>query len=195
MIARKTRAREKVARQFVNDDDPRVAELAAGIVRHHTDDHWFHGLREFVELNLKFAIELRELLGKDAGFRPHLAGHIIIEVLLDGYLNEQHPGQLDRYYELVGQVNPSIVQQAVNQIAAIPTHKLANFLPLFIDEAYLYDYVDDAKVRYRLNRVLTRVKLAELPVSVLEWMPSARKRVYELAPVMLTPPPNQVENS
>lgn len=197
MIARKTRAREKNAAGFVGAGEAAessLSQLAAGIVQHHQDDHWFHGLREFVELNLEFALELRDLLGKDAGFRPHLAGHILIEVLLDGFLNEQNPGLLDVYYEKVGQVDPAIIETSVNQMAAIPTDKLESFVPLFVKEAYLYDYVDDQLVRYRLNRVLKRVKLAELPESFLDWLPDARKRVYELAPAMLTPPTRNVEN-
>ena len=192
MIARKTRAREKNALKFVagqgTGSEGSRSDIAAGIVRHHRDDHWFHGLREFVQLNLELALELRELLGKDAGFRPHLVGHILIEVLLDGYLHERNPGRLDEYYDCVRQVDPVVVQQTVNEIAVVPTDKLAEFVPLFVREAYLYDYVDDQRVRYRLNRVLKRVKLAELPESFLDWLPSARNRVYQLAPAMLTPP-------
>ena len=113
MVARKTRAREKSAAQFTDDATRDLAELAAGIVRHHRDDYWFHERREFVETNLQFAIELRELLGADAGFRPHLAGHILIEMLLDAFLTEQDPSQLDRYYELV-----KAVQEAEAKAAA-----------------------------------------------------------------------------
>ena len=56
------------------------------------------------------------------------------------------------------------------------------------------DYVDDQRVRYRINRVLKSVKLEELPESLLNWLPNARQRVYELAPVMLTPPVAKAEN-
>lgn len=195
LVARKTRVREKSAMEFIRDDNSAMAELAGGIMRHHQDDHWFHGGREFVELNLQFAIELRDLLGKDAGFRPHLAGHILIEVLLDSYLTEQDRSRLDWYYECVRQVDPVVVENSINRIAAIPTDRITRFIPLFISEAYLYDYLDDQRVRYRLNRVLKRVQLAELPTNFLDWLPDARKRVYELAPVMLTPPVGQVENT
>lgn len=194
MVARKTRAREKSAAQFTDDATRDLAELAAGIVRHHRDDYWFHERREFVETNLQFAIELRELLGADAGFRPHLAGHILIEMLLDAFLTEQDPSQLDRYYELVKAVQPAFVQDAINQMARIPTDRIESFMPRYLKEAYLYDYVDDSKTRYRLNRVLRSVKLAELPESFLEWLPTARERVYNLAPQMLTPPIASLKN-
>lgn len=197
MVARKTRAREKNAVLYMSDQQSEVAELAAGIVQHHRDDHWFHDCREFVELNLQFSIELRELLGSDAGFRPHLAGHILIEVLLDGYLQEKTDNgkaKLDQYYAMVQQVDPKIVEQVINRIAAKPTDKINWFLPKFINEAYLYDYVDDDRVHYRLNRVLKSVKLAELPDEFLDWLPHARKRVYDQAAVMLTPPDGKADN-
>ncbi|MDG2012056.1 MAG: hypothetical protein P8J33_01030 [Pirellulaceae bacterium] len=188
MVARKTRAREKFAAKFVDSAKFDLGQLAAGIVRHHQDDYWFHEKREFVETNLQFAIELRELLGADAGFRPHLAGHILIEMLLDAYLTEQDRSQLDDYYRKVESVDPSFVQKSINQMAGIPTDRIEAFLPRYLKEAYLYDYVDDQRTRYRLNRVLHSVKLAELPESFLEWLPTARERVYKLAPKMLTPP-------
>ena len=194
MVARKTRAREKLAARFTDDDDPELRHLAAGIVRHHQDDHWFHEQREFVETNLQFAMELRDLLGADAGFRPHLAGHILIEMLLDGYLTERDRWLLDDYYEKVASVDPAKVENAVNLIAAKPSDRIADFLPVFLSEGYLYDYVDDQRTQYRLNRVLKAVKLAELPEAFLSWLPTARERVYKLAPVMLTPPPPQTEN-
>ena len=194
MVARKTRAREKSAAQFTGNASHELAQLAAGIVRHHRDDYWFHERREFVETNLQFAIELRELLGADAGFRPHLAGHILIEMLLDAFLTERDRSQLDRYYDLVKAVQPVFIQNSINRMAGIPTDRIESFMPRFLKEAYLYDYVDDLKTRYRLNRVLRAVKLAELPESFLEWLPTARERVYKLAPQMLTPPSANSQN-
>lgn len=195
MVARKTRVREKLAMKFVDDNDSAMAALSQGIVQHHRDDHWFHGLREFVELNLEFSIEIRELLEKgkaeEAGFRPHLVGHIVIEMLLDGWLAEKNIRQLDEYYVRVAAVDPAIVEQGVNRIATQGTDLVVKFIPRFIEEAYLYDYVDDLRVRYRMNRVLKRVKLAALPESFVDWLPNARARVYELAPVLLDSPVNQ----
>ncbi len=195
MVARKTRVREKLANAFVADPRPEMAQLSQGIVQHHQDDHWFHSLPTFVQLNLQLSIELRDLLGSDAGFRPHLVGHVLIEVLMDGYLHSNNPGQLDRYYELVKSVDAEMLQNMINQIAKTPTDNVVPFLPKFITEAYLYDYIDDQRVHYRLNRVLNRVKLSSLPDSFLDWLPSARQRVYDLAPVLLTPPKVAADNS
>jgi hypothetical protein len=188
MIARKTRVRSRSAMPFASDNLPVSAELARGILRHHRDDHWFHNNRGFVELNLRFSVELRDLLGADAGFRPHLAGHIVIEILLDSYLAEQNIQRLDRFYELVSLVDPARVQSVVNRIASVPTDRMADFVPRFLEEAYLYDYLENPRVRYRLNRVLNRVGLPQLPREFEDWLVGARKSVYAGAKRMLHEP-------
>jgi hypothetical protein len=195
MVDRKTRARQRLAAPLAVSGRGSLGQLAAGIVRHHQDDHWFHESREFTELNLRFAVELRERLGADAGFRPHLAGHILIEMLLDGYLTELDRSRLDCLYQKVATVSPARVQTGVNQIAVIPTFRLTRFLPRFLRERYLYDYIDNARTLYRLNRVLQGVRLAALPPSILHWLPGARERVFAWAAVMLTPPVHGRDNT
>ncbi len=177
MIDRKVRARRKRAVEFVTDSSKPTAELARGIIQHHDDDDEFHNNAAFVQLNLELAIELRELLGADAGFRPHLSGHILIEMLLDGFLAKQDISRLDELYHTIARVSADQLQQGINRMAAKPTYKMEPFIPLFLAERYLYDYVEDRGVQYRLNRVLKRVKLNPLPERFLQWLPSARQRV------------------
>lgn len=188
MIARKTRVRSKSAAQFTNGSTTAVSDLANGIIRHHHDDDWFHTNRAFVEMNLRFSIELRDLLGADAGFRPHLVGHVVIEMLLDAFLATHEIQRLDRFYDLVGQVDSQRVQSAINSFASVSTDRIVDFIPRFIDEAYLYDYFDDSRVRYRMNRVLKRVGLVELPPEFEHWLVDARKSVYANALEMLNEP-------
>ncbi len=188
MVARRTRVRTRNARSQLSAASPQVAALARGIVQHHHDDGWFHNSRTFVELNMRFAIELRELLGSDAGFRPHLAAHIGIEMLLDSYLAERDISRLDRFYALIGQTDPELLELAVNRMAPRPTDQIAEFVPRFIQEGYLYDYLEDVRVRYRLNRVLTKMGMAELPPAFADWVQTARKRVYAGARELLNEP-------
>ena len=58
-INRRVRIRRQVAQRFLNDCDPVVRDVAAGIACHHEDDAWFHGQRAFVELSSQFTVELR----------------------------------------------------------------------------------------------------------------------------------------
>ena len=179
MIDRKVRAREKRASEFKMDQDKVTAEVASGIVQHHQDDDSFHNNPVFVQMNLDLAVEIREMLGSDAGFRPHLSGHILIEVLLDGFLAKQRISQLDRYYEMIATIDPKKLQQSINRMTAISTTRVEWFIPLFLKEKYLYDYLEDKGVLYRLNRVLKRIKLNPLPDRFLNWLPSVRQRVED----------------
>ncbi len=177
VVNRKTRTRSVAARPFTTDPDRRVRELAAGIIRHHDDDRWFHQTRTFVELNLQFAVEIRDRLPGDDGFRPSFLGHILIELLLDADLILEDRSRADRYYATLQQVSGTFVQEVVNRIAAVPTEHLSAFIPRFIAEGFLYDYADDRRLLTRLNQVMRRVGLPVLPDSLIPWLETARHRV------------------
>ena len=194
-VIAKCRAREKAALNFVENDDPVVAKIAGGIVQHHRDDHWFHKSRAFNELNLKFSVELRELFGNERSMRPGLIGHIIVEMLLDAFLDKSYPGELDRFYQCVDQVDATTVESTVNQFATRPTSRLADAVERFKQLRFLYDYAHDEGVIYRINRVLERVKLNQVPDKMLDWLPSARVRVYQRAPELLHAYPIQIAQS
>lgn len=184
-VDRKCRVRERRAREFVQDSDPFVSAVAQGVIRHHQDDHWFHQTRAFAELNLEFAVEIRECLNGETGFRAGLLGHIIVELLLDAFLTEQFPGQLETYYERVAEVCPERLQEGINRFASHPTEKLVYYLGRYLEIRFLFDYLNDSGLLYRLNNVLNRVKLEALDDKILSWIPSARDRVYQRAADLL----------
>ena len=153
-VDRRCRVRKNGAQPKLVDKDPIVSNIAAGIIQHIDDDRWFHADQAFVELNLAFAVELRELLKDEPGFRPGFLGHIIIELILDGYLHQAYPGHLESFYEIVRNSKPAAIQDAVCQMATRPTDKLAPYFEIFLREKYLFDYVDDERLIYRINYVL-----------------------------------------
>lgn len=187
VVDRKVRARSVAAKPLTNDADPRVRKLAAGIIRHHDDDRWFHQTRTFVELNLQFAVEIRDRLPGDTGFRPSFLGHILIELLLDADLIVEDRSRADRYYTTLQRVSGTLVQDVVNRIAAVPTEHLSAFLPRFIAERFLYDYVDNRRLLTRLNQVMRRVGLPVLPDSLIPWLETARHRVSAARETLLSP--------
>ncbi len=69
------------------------------------------------------------------------------------------------------------VQQAVNDRAPRPTHALGAVIPLFSRERFLSDYADDAKLLFRLNQVMRRVRLPTLPSGIVELLGAARDKV------------------
>ncbi len=184
-VDRKCRVREKKATPFLDHEDEEVAAIARGIVNHHQDDYWFHTNQTFQQLNIKFAVEIRDLLGDQRGMRTGFFAHVLIELFLDAWLQERFPGKLEFYYDQLETIDPEKVQDTVNMIAAKPTDKLAKAIRSVIKERYLFDYVDDDRTLYRINRVLTRIGLDKIDDDILPWMQDARQRVYDDVPKLL----------
>jgi hypothetical protein len=177
VIDRKMRVRSRAAQTLVGDEDPRVAAVAEGIIRHHDDDRWFHQTRAFAELSLELTAAVRQVLPQDHGFRPSFLGHILVEILLDAALIAQAPARLETYYEALRSVDPQLVGRVVNQLATRPCDLWPAFLSRFCAEPFLYDYLEDAKLLARLNHVMRRVQLPMLPGEFLAILPAARLAV------------------
>jgi hypothetical protein len=187
-IDRKIRLRSRTAAQFVDDPDRALAEIARGVVQHHVDDGWFHGTTAFNELNLTFAVEIRDALPGDEGFRPSFLGHILVELLLDRALAEDDPARLDRYYAALTAIDPAETERAISRLATAPSKKIAPLVPRFIGERFLYDYLDDGRLLMRLNHVMRRVGLPQLPSVLTELFPAMHRRVRERMTELLTMP-------
>jgi hypothetical protein len=179
VIDRKMRLRSRRAAEFVAADDPTLAALARGVVQHHHDDEWFHQTDAFNELNLAFAVEVRRVLPDDEGFRPSFLGHILVELLLDAVLAEEEPGRLDNYYRALERIDPVSVQAAINHLATRTSDRVGMLIPRFNRERFLYDYGHDATLLVRLNHVMRRVQLPQLPDEIVKLFPLMRRRVRE----------------
>lgn len=188
VVDRKVRVRSPAAAELLHDPDEATRQLAAGIVQHLDDDRWFHDSRVFAETNLQFAVELRDCLPGDEGFRPSFLGHIVIEILLDATLMQRDPASVDRYYEALGEVSAAKVQQVVNRIARVPTEELQWWIERFREVRFLYDYLDDDKLLFRLEQVMRRVGLPPLGQQLSSWLPSARAIVAERCDQLLAAP-------
>jgi len=182
---RRVRVRSRSARPYV-DDDPRLAAIARGVMRHHADDAWFHETQAFVELSLEFTVQIRDLLAPDPGFRPSFLGHILVELLLDASLIVEEPSRLEAYYRAVEEVDAQLVQAAVARMAPRPADRLGRFVALFSEHRFLWDYLDDGKLCFRLNQVLARVKLPPLPDDFCRLLPDARRQVESRREELLT---------
>jgi len=187
VIDRKTRLRSKRAAEFVADSDPILAAVARGVVQHHADDAWFHATPAFNELCLAFAVEVRGLLPGDEGFRPSFLGHILVELLLDAALAEEEPRRLDDYYAALAALDADAVERAISRLATQPVSRVAQLVPRFAAERFLYDYLEDGKLLTRLNHVMRRVGLPLLPPSIAELFPAMRQRVRDHRAELLTP--------
>jgi hypothetical protein len=148
---------------------------------------WFHATPAFNELNLAFAVEIRDALPGDEGFRPSFLGHVLVELLLDATLAEEEPQRLDDYYAALAALDPAATQRAISHLATQPTERIALLIPRFASERFLYDYLDDAKLLTRLNQVMRRASLPQLPPALAQVFPAMRERVRARRAKLLTP--------
>ncbi|MBX3442662.1 MAG: hypothetical protein KF774_09645 [Planctomyces sp.] len=165
-IDRGVRLRTRSAAPHVEDDDPCVGEFARGVLQHLSDDDWFHGSRGFAEVTGELAAAFRTSIGADHPTPCSFLGHIVTEMLLDAELIRRFPETLDAYYRALEGIDPERIERAVNQCAARGrTDRLQEFIPLFLRERFLADYVQPGGLWMRLNQVLLRVRLTPLPES------------------------------
>jgi hypothetical protein len=188
VVDRKLRVRTRHAAPHVEHVDPRVAALARGVVQHHFDDRWFHATAAFAELSFAFAQRIRHAVACDNGFRCGFLGHLLVELLLDAELIATRPEQLDAYYGAVQRVDPELVATAVGGMATRPPNGLAQLIPHFSTERFLFDYGDDERLCVRINQVMRRVRLPPLPTSFALLLPDARCDVRQRKDELLNPP-------
>jgi hypothetical protein len=174
---RKLRLRSRHVEAFLDDADPTVAELAAGIRQHLRDDARFHSTRAFAETSLQLTVRVRDALQGETGLRPAFLGHLLVELLLDALLAADDPQAVTTYYQTLNAVDARQVEAIVNRIAPRPTERLAWFIDLFRRERILCDYLQDDRLMLRLNQVMRRVHLERLPEEFAAVLPLARELV------------------
>lgn len=187
VVDRRVKVKTKHVQPWLRDEREAFRELAAGVARHHADDQWFHGTRAFAELSLRFAVLLRDALPADEGLRPSFLGHILVEILLDEFLISEDLGQLHAYYAAIQAVDPRLVAEFVRDASGKSAERFDEFIPRFVQARFLYDYSDNAKLLYRLNQVMKRVRLAPLPETLLDLLPPMKLAVRERADELLNP--------
>jgi hypothetical protein len=182
---RKVRLRSKHVEAFLDDIDPCVADVAAGILQHLRDDAQFHATRAFAETSLELTVQVRDALGDETGLRPAFLGHLLVELLLDAALIIDDPGRLTVYCRVLEEADAPRVEAAVNRMAPRPTERLAVFIDLFRRECILWDYLEDGKLMVRLNQIMRRVRLEPLPGQFAAVLPAARQLVAERKSLLL----------
>lgn len=188
VVDRKVRVRSRASLPLVESPDEATRQIAGGILQHLADDQWFHQTRVFAETSLQFAVELRERLPGDEGFRPSFLGHILVEVLIDAVLIARDRSLADRYYDAMDRISGAQVQQVVNAIAKVQTDRLEAWIARFRRVRFLYDYLNDTQLLFRMEQVMSRVGLPPLGNHLAVWLPSARRIVADRCDQLLTPP-------
>jgi hypothetical protein len=182
---RQVRLRSKHAEAYLGDADPCVADVAGGILQHLRDDAQFHATRAFAETSLELTVMARDALGGETGLRPAFLGHLLVELLLDATLVADDPRRLAEYCRVLEGVGARRVEEVVNRLAPRSTERLAVFIELFRRERILWDYLEDGKLMMRLNQIMRRVRLEQLPDDFPALLPAARILVKERKRLLL----------
>jgi len=189
MTRPRLRCRSRQAAPFVDADDPQLASYARGVMRHHADDDWFHETGAFGDLSMELARRIRWATGDRDGMRPGFLGHILVELPLDAALISDDLRGVDAYYAALSAVDAEFVAAAIGQMNGCDASGVAGLITQFVELRFLYDYIEDETLLFRLNQVMRRVKLPELPARMLEILPGARQLVAEHRAALLTPRP------
>lgn len=163
VVDRTIRLRPRLLEPWLNSPDEVQSAVAAGTLRHLTDDDWFHSTRGFFEVTTELTRLFRMRLGTDNQFHCGFLGHVGMELILDGVLMDLYPQRFEEYWMQLETVDAVLVESAVNRMARIPTERLAWFIDLYRREQFLRAYANDQSLLNRLNQVLLRVKLSPIP--------------------------------
>jgi len=179
VVDRKSRVRrkgiEKHQSKLTGDD----LEIAMGALQHLDDDRWFHNTAGFYLVTAKLAEAFREILPEQGSWKCGFLGHIVMELLLDAVFIADHPQLLDDYYQVMEQLDADRVERVISQLATHPPQHLASLIKRFCKERFLADYVDDERLLFRLNQVMKRVKLTQLPPETVDVLAYGRTVVRE----------------
>jgi hypothetical protein len=185
VVDRRVRLRARNVKPFVDGSGAPAAELAAGVLQHFDDDAWFHRTAAFAVASAELTVLFRDALLADDGHRPAFLGHILTEMLLDGVLINRDPAALSAYYSAFERLDAGIVADCVDRMAPQTTNCLREFIPLFVREQFLADYLDTNRLLFRLNQVMRRVKLNPLPADFESVLETARAIVTRHADGLL----------
>jgi hypothetical protein len=159
-------------------DDARFRALAEGAQRHHDDDAMFHTLDAFEALTAETTAALR---ARAPGLRASALGHVLVEMLLDAALIDEHPTLLARFYAAVDGVDAGVVAAFVRATTGRPVDDAEVFVDRFRRARFLHAYVSDAGVLACAQGLWRRAGFGVVDDGVVDVIAWARPRVRALA--------------
>ena len=117
--------------------------------------------------------------------RAAFLGHVTTELLLDRVLIEPDTNRLAAYYSAIASVDPVWIENTLARFLGRAVSGLAWFVERFLESRFLFDYLDAARLLYRLNQVAGRIKLRPLPESTTRVIESGRRIVERHLPDLL----------
>ncbi len=175
-------------------DDTPEDRILAGIRRHFVDDAWFHAAPAFEHVTAILTKRIRRAFPDPIGaprprhIRASFFAHVMMELLLDGWLIEQDPSCVDRYYAGLAAIDEERVGRLATLLLGHAPERLTELVRGFRRYPFLRTYVDDAEIQKRLDQVARRVRLPALPIGFNDVVTWSRDVVREHAELLLTEP-------
>lgn len=162
-----------------NVDDERHRALHEGARRHHDDDVRFHRHDAFEELTTELTAIVR---ARFPHLRASAVAHVLVEMLLDAALIDEHPDLLDRFYGAVAAVDDAVVAGFVRTTTGRPVPHAEVFLDRFRRARFLAEYVTDDGLHACLRGVWLRAGLGGIDDGVVDVIAAFRPRARALVP-------------
>ncbi|RMG35676.1 MAG: hypothetical protein D6725_12215 [Planctomycetota bacterium] len=178
VVRRRVRIRQRHLSRCSAGPGTPLQRLTEGVRQHLDDDDWFHRTEAFLVVSSRLGRIAAEFV--DAHMpdpdrvRCGFLGHLLTEMLLDSVLIERFPQRLEEYYRALRTVDPCLIRDAFMHWGLPPVFELPAWIPIFVSEAILYDYLEPHTLLYRINQVMRRVRQPKLPGGFVEILQRGR---------------------
>lgn len=148
----------------LDPDELKGADIALidGIQRHFDADAVFHSSDFFKAETAYISKALKERLSHTEVPRKYFIAHILLELILDKALIEDHPGLLEEYYNHYRNTVPFLEIRHTTELVAgkrLPNYE--QFLQKFYQNRYLFQYREWDHIAFVLKKILIRVGIHE----------------------------------
>jgi hypothetical protein len=136
-------------------EDMRLHSLIDGMEMHLEVDRWFHR-HDFFKKGL---VLLQKLFNEASGGSeslPHFFAHILVEILLDRYLLNEHPSLGTRIYSSYREFDFEDTVPLLEDLPEFDAEKYLDLTEKVANSTFLTEYTDDEAVLSILHRVSGR---------------------------------------
>ena len=187
VVDRRSRLRTRFVEPFADGSKTFQAELAAGVLQHLQDDQWFHTTEGFYLTTGEVTRIFRRVIGTHDGMRCSFLGHIVTELQLDAALDERYPGRLEEYYCRLEEIDANAVAAEIDLLATKPVERFAYLMEQFRKARFMFDYRNPQSLLMRLNQVMKRVGLDQLPEHTVQALSESWEVVRQNIEALLPP--------
>lgn len=149
---------------------PHIQEMLEGIKLHIKGDDMFHNHRIFRinEMHAKVVLEMEDEITVK---RKFVIAHVIIELMIDQYIINHFPDELEKFYKKIDMIDISKANELfeILKVKEDESHFLNNFKH-FKDQKFLYHLKENEGVLLTLNKVFGTIFAYDFMENKDVWM-------------------------